>query len=298
MTVSPLPGYCGCLHHSPAWRTSSTPRRPRGPRQTPCRCGKTFPRLSEPGGRAHPATRLLLNVPATRGRAGSFPRLLLDAAAGGHLADPEDHELGRLHRREADLDDQLARVDDLGRVGLGVALDVERLLRSRPHQGARAPQERQERGDRPLHALPEAMVVGLEDDPLGRALDRRLHHDEQAADVDVAPARIRRQGAGAPDADRAVHEADAVDALRVEQVLLALRDVVAQAERATDDLVGRRLVDTALAVDARVHAGDVTRRGNEDVALVGVVDLDPREVVRAVLRVTRTGEAIDAALDG
>ena len=35
-------------------------------------------------------------------------------AAAGELGDPEDHELGRLHRGDADLDDQLAGVDRLG----------------------------------------------------------------------------------------------------------------------------------------------------------------------------------------
>src|SRR4029077_144737 len=86
--------------------------------------------------------------------------------------------------------------------------------------------------------------------------------------------------------------------LRVEQILLALGDIVLEAERATDELVGRRLVDAALAVGARVDAADVTRRGNEDVALVRIVDLDPREVVRAVLRVARLRELVDATGDG
>ena len=96
---------------------------------------------------------------------------------------------------------------------------------------------------------------------------------------------------------RAVHEADGVDALRVEQVLLALADVVLEAERAADDLVRGRLVDAALAVGTRVHARDVARRRNEDVALVRVIDLDPREVVRAVLRVARLRQLVDAARD-
>ena len=39
-------------------------------------------------------------------------------------------ELGRLDRRDADLADDLAGVDALGRVGLAVALDVERLVRA------------------------------------------------------------------------------------------------------------------------------------------------------------------------
>src|SRR5882724_11460966 len=54
------------------------------------------------------------------------PRELLGLP--GHLADAEDDELRRLHRSDADLADHLAGVDHLRRVGLGVALDVERLL--------------------------------------------------------------------------------------------------------------------------------------------------------------------------
>src|SRR5512143_1346523 len=209
-----------------------------------------------------------------RSESGPFhlrPRgLLLDATTAGHLADAEDDEFRGLHRRETELDNQLTGVDDLGRVGLVVALDVEGLLRAGAHERAVTPEERQERRDRPLHALPEAMVVGLEHDPLGRALDRRLDHDEQAAHVDVAPRRVARQRTGTPDADAAVHEPDGVDALRVQQVLLTLADVVLEAERTTNDLVCRRLVDAALAVGTRVDTRDVARRRNEDVALVRV----------------------------
>ena len=75
--------------------------------------------------------RFFLVTLATGDRRSAGDRgLLLDAAAGRHLADAEDDEFRRLHRREADLDDQLAGVDDLGRVGLLVALDVEGLLRA------------------------------------------------------------------------------------------------------------------------------------------------------------------------
>src|SRR5690606_28829894 len=47
----------------------------------------------------------------------------------------------------------------------------------------------------------------------------------------------------------------------------------------------------------RVDTRDVARRRNEDVALVRVVDLDPREVVRAVLAVARLRELVDATGD-
>ena len=70
---------------------------------------------------------LLLSLLSTKDGCG----LLGDfrAAAAAELAQAEDHELGRLHRRDADLADDLPGLDHVGRVGLGVALDEERLLR-------------------------------------------------------------------------------------------------------------------------------------------------------------------------
>ena len=52
----------------------------------------------------------------------------------------------------------------------------------------------------------------------------------------------------------------------------------------------------ALAVRTRVDAGHVTRGRDEDVALLGVVHLDPGEVVRRILRVARLGHLCDAIL--
>src|SRR3954469_6261124 len=85
------------------------------------------------------------------------------------LADTEHDELGRLHRCEPDFDDELAFVDRLRRVGLRVALDVERLVFGRAEQRTRGPQAAQETGQRPGDALPEGDVVRLEDGVL-RAL--------------------------------------------------------------------------------------------------------------------------------
>src|SRR5262249_44554287 len=163
--------------------------------------------------------------------------LLRDAAARRHLADAEDDEFRRLDGSKTDFHDELASVDDLGRVGFRVALDKEALLRRLAHERPVPMEEREERADGPGDALPEPVVVRLEDHPLGGALDRRLHHDEEAADVDVTPRGIRRQGAGAPNPDAAAeHQADAVDTLRVEEILLTLRHVVAEAEGAANDL--------------------------------------------------------------
>src|SRR5205814_2757061 len=102
-----------------------------------------------------------------------------------HLADAEDHELGRLHRGDADLANHLAGVDDFRRVGLGVALHVERLLRRLAHQRARVVDAQEERRDVAVHPLPEPFVVRLEHHPLRPDLDRLLDHQEQAPHVDV-----------------------------------------------------------------------------------------------------------------
>src|SRR5438105_2571186 len=72
----------------------------------------------------------------------------------GHLANAEDDEFRRLHRSDADLADHLARVDHLRRVGLRIALHVERLFRRLAHQRARVVDAQEECGDVAGHALP------------------------------------------------------------------------------------------------------------------------------------------------
>src|SRR5687767_2936870 len=80
----------------------------------------------------------------------SGAELLLAAAVAAVdvLAEAEDHELRRLDRADADLADDLPGLDDLRRVGLGVALHEERLVRRGPEQHALAPHVRQEVRDR------------------------------------------------------------------------------------------------------------------------------------------------------
>ena len=68
--------------------------------------------------------------------------------------------------------------------------------------------------------------------------------------------------------------------------MLGLGQVEREADRAADDLVGRRLVDAAGVVVARPDPGDVAGRRHE-LRLAGerVEDLDPRPVERRVLAV-------------
>ena len=55
--------------------------------------------------------------------------LLGDVTTGWHLTNTEDHEFRGLHRAHTDLNNELAGVDDLWRIGFFVALYVERLFR-------------------------------------------------------------------------------------------------------------------------------------------------------------------------
>src|SRR5262245_28579048 len=119
------------------------------------------------------------------------------------LADAEHDELGGLDRRDADLDHELAGVDRLRRVRRLVAADEERLVGALAEQRARLPQTLEVGVERALDALPQRDVVRLEDGPLRALEDRGLDHVEEAADVDVLPVGVRRERAGAPDADAA-----------------------------------------------------------------------------------------------
>src|SRR4029079_7756003 len=108
---------------------------------------------------------------------------------------------------------------------------------------------------------PQPLVVGLEHRPLGAFHDRLGDVVEEAPDVDVAPLRVARERARAPDADAAAGErADAVDADLVQAALLRLRDLEAQAVDAHDDLVRGRLVDPAAGVGAAPADGHVPPR--------------------------------------
>src|SRR6187549_2117997 len=136
------------------------------------------------------------------------------------LADAEDDEFGRLHWRDAYIDDQLAQVASVLGIVFVVALHEERLFWSIPEERSLTPKVAEERVDVPAHLPPEQHVVRLEHGPLGSAFDRLLHHVEEAADVEVAPGSVARKRARTPDADAAAGEdAQAVDAVGVQNAL-------------------------------------------------------------------------------
>src|SRR5689334_12510113 len=87
---------------------------------------------------------------------------LLALRLSGVLEDAEDHELGRPHRRDADLADQAPVEDVVLRHRGAVAGDEERLLLRAPEQRAQPPLPAEEQPHRVGHARPEAVVVRLE----------------------------------------------------------------------------------------------------------------------------------------
>ena len=74
------------------------------------------------------------------------------------LGDPEHHEFGGLDRCDAHLDDQQSLVDRFGRIRLGVALHIERLIDRLAEQCARARPTVRRRKRSP--SLPDGAVAG------------------------------------------------------------------------------------------------------------------------------------------
>src|SRR2546421_7543289 len=192
-----------------------------------------------------------------------YPSLFGERCAARELGDLEYDELGRLHRGDTDLDDELAGVDRLRRVVLTVALDVERFAWRGTEQRAVAPDPNQEGADRALDPLPERHVVGLEDDPLGAQQDRPFDVVEEPPDIDISPGGVAGQRARAPDPDTATGEGtDHVDALRIEQVVLALGDLQLERNRAADHFIGGSPLHAPRVGAARPQARHVAPRAD------------------------------------
>src|SRR5690606_1426016 len=111
--------------------------------------------------------------------------LCLDLA--DDLTDPDDHELGGLQGREADLDVDDAVVDVALRGRLAVALDEIGLARRRALEGALPEKVLHEGADVQADLGPERLVVRLEDDPLRSAEQRLLDEQGSAANRNVLP---------------------------------------------------------------------------------------------------------------
>src|SRR5580704_6081458 len=79
---------------------------------------------------------------------------LADGRAAGELCDAEDDKLGRLHRSDPDVDDQLTDVDRVLRVVLRIAFDEECLAGAGAEEGTVAPDPAKERRDVAPHRVP------------------------------------------------------------------------------------------------------------------------------------------------
>src|SRR5690349_13542263 len=90
------------------------------------------------------------------------------------LLDLDDHELGRLERREADDDVHAPKVDVVLRSGLLVALHEVRLARRAALERALREQRVHERAEIEAYLRPQGLVVGLEHRPLRAAVQALL----------------------------------------------------------------------------------------------------------------------------
>src|SRR3954470_22161617 len=187
----------------------------------------------------------------------------LERELTGGLLDLDHHELGRADGRDADehVDDAVRHV--LVRRGLAVALDEVRLARGAALEGALAEERVQVRGRGQPDLLPQALVVGLEHDPLQATLEALLDMQREPSHRYVLPRAVER--VGALQRARAPHQragggegAQTVDAERVEQSGLTVRQI--DGERAHSDELRlrtrRRLPHAALGVGARDDARD------------------------------------------
>src|SRR6185369_13604623 len=136
---------------------------------------------------------------------------------GGMLEDPEDDELGRAYRCNADFAHQAPVVDIVLRHRHFVAFDEERLVLRGSEQRANAPLAAQKKSDRSGNIRPQLLIVRLENSPLRSLVDRTLEKYEEPPHAHVLPDRVRRHCARAPDENAFAGElTNDVDASRVQ----------------------------------------------------------------------------------
>src|SRR5438270_10191751 len=207
-----------------------------------------------------------------------------DDGRPGAMKDSHHDELRRRDEREADFSDDLARVARLCRVGLLVALDVESLVARVAFERALAPERFEVGRQLARDAHPQSRRVRLERGPHRVERDPAVDGQELPADVDVAPDGVAAERARAPHAYAATGEGPkAVDALRVQLVLLLVVNVRFEVYGPEHLLVCRGLEDADARVRARVDSGDVPARRDFAQALgLRVEDLYPGVIERGV----------------
>src|SRR5947207_14998718 len=202
------------------------------------------------------------------------------------MKDSHHDELRRRDERESEFRDDFARLACLRRVGLLITLDVEGLVARVAFERALAPERFEAGRQLARDAHPEARRVRLKRGPRRVERDPAVDGQELSADVDVAPEGVAAERARAPHAYASTGEGpEAVDALRVEFVLLLVVNVRFEVYGPEHLLVRRGLEDADARVRARVDSGDVPARSDVAQSLgLGVEDLYPRVVERGVER--------------
>src|SRR5262249_56567501 len=117
------------------------------------------------------------------------------------LSEREEDDSRRPHARYADLTDDSPVLDVVYGHRRLVTADVERVLGLSPEKSSGPPLRVEEGGHAVDHSAPGLGRIRLENDPLGAAIDRRFHEDQEAPDVDVPHLGIARERARAPDPD-------------------------------------------------------------------------------------------------
>lgn len=116
----------------------------------------------------------------------------------GHLLDSEDNELGRFDDGDTDFGDHLSGLAHLGRIGVRIAFDEERLLGGIAKKRPRAPLIEQEIADRPDDALPQGRPVGLKHNELSSLVNGLSQEIEETSRADVLEIPVRIAADGAP----------------------------------------------------------------------------------------------------
>jgi hypothetical protein len=146
--------------------------------------------------------------------------------------------------------------------GAAVAAHEKSLLGLLPGQTAHAPFLDEVVAHHRPHLDPEALVVGLEHDPLQAPFNGGLDVVEVATDTHVDPFAVTREGACTPDqGTQARQGSQAVDALRVEPRLLVVGERAGQTQHTMQHLVGGCTVNAPQRVRARVDTAQETGRG-------------------------------------
>ncbi len=158
---------------------------------------------------------------------------------------------------------QIALGHGLRRIVTGIDFDVKRLRRGFADQGAVAPLGGEKTTDLPANLAPKLLTVGLKHRPVQALFDGLFNKNHQAANIDVLPERIQRQGARAPHTDTGIGEVpDRIDAIGIELGLVTGGDRRGQ-HRGEIELAhvdaGRGFVDADGLVGVGVDTGDEAR---------------------------------------